>query len=168
MLFVTGVTLLGAAALVPLVGADRIVSAPRIPLMLGELVFAVDSYAMLFALFTTLLWFAATLYSLDYLKHEQHRDRFHTTSLVVLSAMLGVVLAGDLITLYLFFEVLGLTAFLFVIHTETDDAKRASIKYFWMTVVGGFALVGGIFLTYAIGGNGALAATPARGCAPRR
>ena len=50
---------------------------------------------MFFALFTAFVWFAATLYSLDYLRHEQKRDRYHATSLVVLSAMLGVVLAGD-------------------------------------------------------------------------
>ena len=159
MAFVTATTLLGAAALVPLVASEHVIGT-RVPMLLGELVFAVDSYAMLFAIFTAFLWFAATLYSLDYLKHEHKRDRFHTTSLVVLSAMLGVVMAGDLVTLYLFFEVLGLTAFLFVIHTETDEAKRASIKYFWMTVMGGLMLVAGIFLTYQIGGDGALLPLP--------
>ncbi len=159
VLLATGVALLGAAALVPLVAHEHVIGA-TIPLMVGELVFAVDSFGMLFALFTGLLWFAATLYSLDYLRHEKKRDRFHTASLVVLSAMLGVVLAGDLITLYLFFEVLGLTAFLLVIHTETQQAKLSAIKYFWMTVIGGFVLIGGIFLTYAIGGHGALLPLP--------
>ncbi len=159
MAFVTATTLLAAAALVPLVASEHVVGT-RVPMLLGDLVFAVDSYAMLFAIFTAFLWFAATLYSLDYLKHEHQRDRFHTTSLVVLAAMLGVVLAGDLVTLYLFFEALGLTAFLFVIHTETDKAKRAAVKYLWMTVVGGLMLIAGIFLTYAIGGNGSLLPLP--------
>ncbi len=157
--FVTGTTLLGAVALVPIVAYKHVIGT-RVPMLLGELVFAVDSYAMLFAVFTAFLWFAATLYSLDYLKHEHKRNRYHAMSLVVLSAMLGVVLAGDLITLYLFFEVLGLTAFLLVIHTETDQAKRAAVKYFWMTVTGGLALVCGIFLTYAIGGHGSLLPLP--------
>ncbi len=157
--FVTATTLLGAVALVPLVAANRVIGT-RVPLMLGDLVFAVDSYGMLFAVFSAFVWFAATLYSLQYMSHEHKRDRFQTTSLVVLAAMLGVVMAGDLVTLYLFFEVLGLTAFLFVIHTETDEAKRASVKYFWMTVLGGLSLVAGIFLTYAIGGNGGLVPLP--------
>ena len=159
MALVTATTLLGAVALVPLVAEEHVIGT-RVPMLLGDLVFAVDSYAMLFAIFSAFLWFAATLYSLDYLKHEEKRNRFHTTSLVVLSAMLGVVLAGDLVTLYLFFEVLGMTAFLFVIHTETKEAKRAAIKYFWMTVLGGLMLIAGIFLTYAIGGNGALLPLP--------
>ncbi len=155
----TGVTLLGAAALVPLVASEHTIGV-EVPLMIGRITFVVDSFGMLFALFTAFVWFAATLYAVDYMKHEHRRNRFYTTSLVVLSAMLGVVIAGDLITLYLFFEALGLVAFLLVVHTQTTEAKRAGVKYFWMTLAGGFALVGGIFLTFLLGGNGALAPLP--------
>jgi formate hydrogenlyase subunit 3/multisubunit Na+/H+ antiporter MnhD subunit len=162
VVFATGVTLLMATALIPVIGAEHRISA-EIPVLVDHLYFLVDPFGMLFALFTTFVWFCATLHSLDYMKHEKNHDRFHTTSLVVLSAMLGVVLAGDLITLYLFFEMLGLVAFLFVIHTETDDAKQASIKYIWMTVLGGFALIGGIFLTYALGHTGAIGPIPLEG-----
>lgn len=159
VVFATAVSVLGSAGLVALVSAEHVVQS-RVQALLGELVFTVDSYGMLFSAFTSLLWFSATLYSVEYLRHEHKRDRFHVASLVVLSAMLGVVLAGDLITLYLFFEVLGLVAFLLVIHTETPEARSAGIKYLWMTVVGGFALVGGIFLIYALGGSGALEPLP--------
>lgn len=156
---VTGLALLGAVAMIGPVAADHRIGC-ELPGLLGRLDFTVDSFGLLFALFTTFVWFCSTLYSLDYMKHEHAHDRYHATSLIVLAANLGVVLAGDLITLYLFFEVLGLVAFLLVIHTETDEAKKASIKYWWMTVVGGFALIGGIFLTYAIGGTGAIAPIP--------
>lgn len=156
---VTGLALLGAAAMIgPVAQHHRIGS--QVPGLLGKLDFTVDSFGLLFALFTTFVWFCSTLYSLDYMKHEHAHDRYHATSLVVLAANLGVVLAGDLVTLYLFFEMLGLVAFLLVIHTETDEAKKASIKYWWMTVIGGFALIAGIFLTYAIGGTGAIMPIP--------
>ncbi|MBN2247068.1 MAG: hypothetical protein JW733_00065 [Coriobacteriia bacterium] len=157
---VTALTLLGAVGLIPLVAEHHRIQS-IVPALLDELTFTVDSFSMLFAIFTSFVWFAATLHSLDYLKHEKKHDRYHTTTLVVLAANLGVVLAGDLVTLYLFFEALGLVAFLLVIHTETDDAKKAAGKYFWMTVIGGFALVGGIFLTFALGGSGALEPLPA-------
>ena len=162
VLFATGVTVLGAAALIPVIGAEHKISAD-LPVLVGHLHFLVDPYGMLFALFTSFVWFCATLHALDYMHHEKNHDRYHTTNLVVLGAMLGVVLAGDLVTLYLFFEMLGLVAFLFVIHTETDEAKRASMKYFWMTVLGGFALIGGIFLTYALGHTGAIGPIPLEG-----
>ena len=162
MVVVTALTLLGAAGLIPLVAEHHRIQSV-VPALLGELTFTVDAFSMLFALFTSFVWFAATLHSLDYLKHEKQHDRYHTTTLVVLAANLGVVLAGDLVTLYLFFEALGLVAFLLVIHTETDEAKAAAGKYFWMTVIGGFALVGGIFLTFALGGSGALEPLPEGG-----
>lgn len=162
VVFVTGVTLVGAIALLPLVAAEHKIAAD-VPALLGTLHFVVDPYSMLFALFSAFVWFCATLYSLDYLTHEHKRDRYHTVTLIVLSAMLGVALAGDLVTLYLFFEALGLVAFFFVIHTETDEAKAASVKYWWMTVIGGFALIGGIFLTYALGHTGAIGPIPLTG-----
>lgn len=160
---VVAIDLAIVAALVPQVAEHHRVTASVLPTFMGGLHFAVDSFSLLFALFTALVWFASTLYALDYLAHEKHHDRYHVTNLVVLASMLGVVMAGDLVTLYLFFESLGLVAFLFVIHTETDEAKRASVKYFWMTVLGGFALFGGILLTFALGGEGALQPLPQEG-----
>ncbi|MDZ4168166.1 MAG: complex I subunit 5 family protein [Coriobacteriia bacterium] len=157
---VTGLTLLLVVVMIGPVVAEHRIGA-QLPALLGQITFTVDAFGLLFALFTTFVWFASTLYSLDYLKHEHAHDRYHATSLIVLAANLGVVLAGDLVTLYLFFEALGLVAFLLVIHTETDEAKRASMKYWWMTIVGGFALLAGIMLTFALGGTGALRPLPA-------
>lgn len=158
---VSALTLLGSVALLPLVReAERI--GCEVPLLVGRLTFTIDSFAMLFALFTSLVWFAATLYSVDYLVHEHKRDRYHTANLAVLAATLGVVLAGDLVTLYLAFEALGIVAYLLVVHTETSEAKQASIKYLWMTVLGGFALVAGIFLAYAAGATGVIAPLAAK------
>lgn len=155
---VMGLEVFGAVAMIgPVASAHRIGVALPLLLLPEGLRFTVDSFSLLFALFTTFVWFCSTLYSLDYMKHEHAHDRYHATSLIVLAANLGVVLAGDLPTLYVFFEALGLVAFLLVMHTETEEAKAASIKYWWMTVIGGFALVGGILLTYAIGGDGAIA-----------
>lgn len=162
VVLVAAADLVVVAALVPAVAAHHRVEA-HVPGLMGGLSFAVDSFSLLFALFAAFVWFASTLYSLDYLAHERKHDRYHVTNLVALASMLGVVMAADLVTLYLFFEALGLVAFLFVIHTETDDAKRAAIKYVWMTVIGGFALFGGIMLTFALGGTGALAPLPPEG-----
>ncbi len=159
---VAGAALLLAVAMIGPVSAEHRIGC-EVPALLGRITFTVDAFGLLFALFTAFVWFASTLYSLDYLKHEHAHDRYHATSLIVLAANLGVVLAGDLVTLYLFFEALGLVAFLLVIHTETDEAKRASMKYWWMTVVGGFALLGGILLTFALGGTGALEPLPPGG-----
>jgi len=159
VMLVTGASLLGSIVL-----AMRVVAAGRLeaglPLLVGRLEFVADHFSAMFALFSAFVWFCATLYSLAYMKTQRARDRYHAASLVVLSAMLGVVLAGDLVTLFLFFETLGLVAFLLVVHTGTPEARRAAIQYFWMTILGGIALLSGIMLVYAMGGGPLVPATP--------
>jgi len=163
----TGVALLGAVALLRQVLALGRVAAD-LPLLLGRLDFAVDPFAAVFALFGAFLWFCATLYSFDYLEPGPARRRYHAASLVALGAYFGVVLAGSLLTLFVFFELLGLVAFLLVIHTGTAAARAAAIQYLWMTVLGGVALLGGILLVYATGGGSLEPVTGAAGSGPQR
>jgi hydrogenase-4 component B len=159
VVLVSGASLLGSVVL-----AMRVVAAgpleAGLPLLVGRLAFAADPIGALFALFSAFVWFCATLYSLAYMKSQQARDRYHAASLVVFSAMFGVVLAGDLVTLFLFFETLGLVSFLLVVHTGTPEARRAAIQYFWMTILGGIALLAGIMMVYAMGGGPLITPAP--------
>jgi len=148
----TGVTLLGAIALMSLVASERLVMS--VPLMLG-LTLSVDAFSALLALFASFVWFCVTWYAIDYLPLDQG-GLYHPTSLLVLSAMLGMVLAGDLITLYLFFELLGLLGFVLVFHDRTAAARQAALKYLWMTMPGSSALLAGILLVYSISGSVAI------------
>ena len=152
VMLVTTASVAGAARLAALVAAGARLEA-GLPLLVGRLEFAADHFSALFALFCSFLWCCATLYSLAYMKTQRARDRYHAASLVVLGAMLGVVLAADLVTLFLFFETLGLVAFLLVVHTGTPEARQAAIQYFWMTILGGIALLAGIMLVYDLGGG---------------
>ena len=106
----------------------------------------VDGVGAFFAFFASLLWFAASLHSFRYMDHEHKRTRFYFFMLLTQSATLGVFMAADLFSLYLFFEAMGLLAYVLVIHSETPKARTAATKYIGMTVVGGLSLVGGIFL----------------------
>jgi formate hydrogenlyase subunit 3/multisubunit Na+/H+ antiporter MnhD subunit len=159
---VSALAFLGAVALAAQVLATG-GRAAGAPLLAGRLEFFADPLGALFALFSAFVWFCATLYSLAYMQTQHGRDRYHAVSLVVLGAMLGVVLAADLVTLFLFFETLGLVAFLLVVHTGTPEAHRAGIQYFWMTVLGGVALLSGVMLVYAMGGGTLLPGMPLSG-----
>ena len=156
MVAVTALTLLGAIVLLAgVMAGDRIHA--ELPMLLGRLEFAVDHVGALFALFSAFVWFCATLFSLEYMKTQRSRNRYQAVSLVVLGASLGVVLAGNLVTLYVFFEALGLVALLLVVHTGTAKARSAAIQYFWMTLFGGVALLAGIMIMHSIGGGSLLA-----------
>ncbi len=149
---IAGLALCGAAALLRKVLLQGWATA-ELPLLLGRLDFAVDAFGAVFALFGAFVWVCATIYSFGYLERRVSRHRYHAASLVALGAYLGVVLAGSLLTLFVFFELLGLVAFLLVIHTGKPAARAAAIQYLWMTVLGGVALLAGILMVYAAGGG---------------
>ena len=113
----------------------------------------VDAMGALFAFFASVLWFAASLHAFRYMDHEHKRTRFFLFMLLTQSATLGVFMVQDFFTLYLFFEAMGLLAYLLVIHSETERARAAATKYICMTVVGGLSLIGGVFLYLGYAGT---------------
>jgi formate hydrogenlyase subunit 3/multisubunit Na+/H+ antiporter MnhD subunit len=152
-------TFAGVVAQVPVVLAHgRVVAS--LPAILGELRFTLDGVGLVFALVSSGVWAVASVYATGYLHDDAHRTRYHVTSLLALSAMLGVVTAGDLITLYVFFEWLGLVAYLFVVHVGGRSAERAGLKYLIMTLLGGFAVVAGALIVHALGGGDLSQALP--------
>lgn len=153
----TAAATLAAAAL--LVAADAVV-AVRIPALTGALALRVDAAGRLFALVAAAVWFFAALHSVGYLRGDPNAGRLRVASLVVLGANLGVFVAGDWITLLVFFELFGLAGLLFVVHAGTAEARAATIKYFWMTLLGGVFLLAGVALLVQAGGGAALAALP--------
>jgi len=148
-----GVTLVLAAA-VPAVLADGALEV-AFPALLGTLRFRLDALGLTVALLAGLVWGASSLHASAYLAGESiaRTLRYHLTSLVTLAALLTVVSAADLITLYLGFEWLGLAAYLFVVHTGSKTAEAAGLKYLVLTLAGGFAVLTGALLVHALGGG---------------
>ena len=157
----TGLTLL-AAVLLCAIGEDV---ALRAPALVGTLELQYDPAGRLFALVAALVWFVVSLYAVGYLRDDPAAGRLQVASLVVLAGNLGVFVAADWLTLIVFFEMFGLTGLLFVVHAGGAEARRAGLKYFWLTMVGGIALLAGVALL-ANAGSGALAIAPAAPAAP--
>lgn len=156
----TAATFAGCVALAPAVlNEGRVVVA--LPSLLGRLVFALDGLGLIVALVGSFVWFASTVHAGAYLRQDGPRLRYHVASLVALSALLGVVAAGDLLTLYVFFEWLGLVCWLFVVHEGGRVAHRAGIKYLALTLLGGLALLAGVLLIQTLGGGPLNAPLPA-------
>lgn len=118
----------------------------------------VDAIGAFFVFFAAVLWFAASMHAFRYMEHEHKRTRFFFFMLLTEAATLGVFMVRDFFSLYLFFEAMGLLAYVLVIHSETEKARSAATKYICMTVVGGLSLIGGIF--FYLGGAGTVAFKP--------
>ena len=106
----------------------------------------VDTIGAIFSFIAAILWFAASLHAFKYMDHEHKRTRFFFFLLLVESATLGIFMVQDFYSLYLFFEAMGLGAYLLVVHSETDKARYAATKYICLTILGGLTLLLGIFL----------------------
>lgn len=159
-LLVSGLTLSAAAALFISCSGGAIVELRlRAGFFEPLLYFRVDLLGALFTLLAALIWFLATLFSLTYMRHEGEQDRFYLFYLLSLGSCLGIFLAGDLLSLFLFFEIMTFTSYVLVVHTRTAEADEAGRNYLFLGVIGGLLRLTAILLLYFHnGGNLALTA----------
>ncbi|MFQ5598220.1 MAG: monovalent cation/H+ antiporter subunit D family protein [Nitrospiria bacterium] len=122
-----------------------------------SLAFRVDALGMVFALTASVLWVLNTFYSIGYMRgHNEHaQTRFYTCFAVTLSATMGVAFAANLVTLYLFYEILTLVTYPLVAHKESKDAYAGANKYFFYLLGTSTAfLLPAVILTFSLSGTG--------------
>ncbi|MFH1288191.1 MAG: proton-conducting transporter membrane subunit [bacterium] len=119
-----------------------------------DLKFKVDILSLLFAVVVTFLWIITNLYSIGYMKNGRGLRRYWTALTFCEGAVMGVIFAADIFTLFVFYELLTISVFPLVIHEDTKDTAHAGIMYLAYTLFGGAMILFGCFVTYAMtGGN---------------
>jgi len=93
--------------------------------------FRVDALGMLFALVSSTLWILTTAYSIGYMRglKEHSQTRYFCFFAIALSATLGVAFSANLLTLYLFYEMLSFATYPLVTHHQDEEARRSGRKY---------------------------------------
>jgi len=93
--------------------------------------FRLEPLGMLFALVASGLWLVTTCYSIGYMRghHEENQTRFYACFAVAIFGALGAALAGNMLTLFLFYEVLTLSTYPLVTHHQTPQAMRGGRTY---------------------------------------
>ncbi len=120
-----------------------------IPNLLGfGLTFMVDMVGFTMLLITSVLWFLVMLYSHEYMKHEQHCNRFLFFMALTYSAVLGTVMSGDLLTMFLFFEIMTFASYVLVTHGQKEESYSAGYNYIFMGLIGGFAILAAMILLF--------------------
>ena len=125
-------------------------AAPRASLggiLTGGLTFAADGFRAAYAVITAFMWLMTALFSQEYFAEERnHLLRYWFFFLATLGATEGVMLSADLMTAFVFFEILSFTSFTWVIHEQTPEAVRAGHTYLFIAVIGGLVLFMGLLL----------------------
>lgn len=113
-----------------------------------------DGLSLLFALLITGIGTLVIVYTGYYFKKDQGAWRFLTYLLLFMASMLGVVLAGDIVTLFLFWEGTSITSYLLVAYKYKDPAaQRGAFKALFITGGGGIALLAGLLLVSHVSGS---------------
>lgn len=96
-----------------------------------SLAFGVEPLGLIFALIASGLWVATSLYGAGYMRghHEENQTRFFFFFAVAIFAALGVAFAGNMLTLFVFYEVLTLSTYPLVTHHRTPEAQRSGRVY---------------------------------------
>ncbi len=114
-----------------------------------------DGLGSVFMGLISALWPLATLYAVEYMKHEEHEKIFFMFYVMTFGVTMGIALAEDVVTMYCFYEALTLVTLPLVMHTLTREAVLASRSYLYYSLGGAaFAFVGVIFvLIYGTSSN---------------
>lgn len=110
--------------------------------------FHVDAVGRLFVTFVSIVWLAVGIYSFVYMEHEGEEERFFGIYLLVYGILAALDFAGNLVTLYLFYELMTLASMPMVLHNGSREAIMAALKYLFYSMCGAYLGLFGIFFLY--------------------
>lgn len=109
--------------------------------------FKLDAMGSVFAGLVAFLWPLATLYAFEYMEHEERKNTFFAFYLMTYGITMGIAMAGTLVTLYLFYEMLTFVTLPLVMFPLTVEAVRAARTYLYYSIGGAaFAFIGLVFV----------------------
>ena len=96
-----------------------------------RLAFEVEPLGLLFGLVASGLWIVTSFYSIGYMRGhgETHQTRFYVCFALAIWAALGVAFSANLLTLFLFYELLTLSTYPLVTHRQTPEAMSGARTY---------------------------------------
>lgn len=124
------------------------------------ILFKIDEMGLIFAGMTAIVFLCSGLFSVEYMKHDRKKKRFYVCYLIVFLILIALCFSGNLITYYLFFELLTLVSMVLVLHNGTREAVMAGLKYLFYSLCGAYMVLFGLYfvsryantLTFSAGG----------------
>ena len=122
-----------------------------------SIVFRIDGMASLFAGMISVMWPLVLLYAYEYMEHEQRKNVFFAFYIMTYGVTLGVAFSANIITMYVFFEMLTLVTIPLVTHLGDRESMYAGRKYAAYTIGGASLGFMAVVLTTVYGNGGTFA-----------
>ncbi|MBQ8831409.1 MAG: proton-conducting membrane transporter [Oscillospiraceae bacterium] len=110
-----------------------------------SLYFHVDNMGRIFAAIVILVWLIAGFYAFEYMKHEKEEKRFFGFYVMVFGILHGLTFAGNMVTYYLFYELMTLLSVPLILHNRSKEAIMGGLKYLFYSLFGAYMVLFGIF-----------------------
>lgn len=115
------------------------------------IVFRLDEMGVLFTVLTVLIFLCAGFFSFEYMKHEEKEKRYYGYYLMTFGILLALCFAGNMVTFYLFFEMLTLFSMPLVLHSGSKEAIMAGLKYLFYSMCGAYLALFGLYFAQKYG-----------------
>lgn len=112
-----------------------------------------DPLGVGFGVVACVLWLMATIYSVGYMADEHAKTRYFTFLIFNFTMTLGVAFAGNLLTLFIFYELFSISTYPLIAHEETPEAMAAAKKYIIYILIGGSLVLFGVIFTFYLAGT---------------
>jgi multicomponent Na+:H+ antiporter subunit D len=117
--------------------------------------FEVDAFGLIFAITSSFLWILVSSYSIGYMRslHEHAQTRYYFCFAFAIFGAVGVALSGNLLTMFIFYEILTVSTYPLVAHDQTPEALFAGRKYLAYLLSSGCFFLAAVVLTYHFAGT---------------
>ncbi|SEL63059.1 putative monovalent cation/H+ antiporter subunit A [Parapedobacter koreensis] len=135
-------------------GASIAFHQPWVPSLGINFDFQLDGLSLLFSLLITGIGSLVFLYAAAYLKGHPYLDRFYAYLSLFMAAMLGVVLADNVLLLFIFWELTSISSFFLIgFNNDNADSRKSALVALGVTGGGGFLLMAGLILMGHLSGS---------------
>ena len=110
--------------------------------------FHVDVLGRLFVTVVSLIWVLSALFAFVYMKHEGKEKRYYGFYLILYGVLVALDFSGNLVTMYLFYELTTLVSMPLVLHNGTREAVMAALKYLFYSMCGAYGGLFSVFFLY--------------------
>lgn len=110
-----------------------------------DIFFSADKMGRVFMTIVTIVFPLVGIYAFEYMGHYEQEQRFYGFYLMVYGVLLALSYAGNIVTYYLFYEMMSIFSMPLVFHFRSREAVMAGLKYLFYSLTGAYFVLFGIY-----------------------
>lgn len=147
----TGISILGGVVtmMLLLIVDDGVVVDIHLGGVFGDFTLVADGLGVYLGIVAAVIGSLTVIFSNNYMKGEAQIGRYYSLTLLFIGAMIGLVLSGSLLFMFMFWEITAFCSYALIsFHNDDPKAVYGGIKALLMTQIGGIGLLAGAIITY--------------------